>query len=101
MRPEDDIRLRHLREAASKAVRYSAAATRADLDDDELLRLALTKLVEIVGEPPSTSARSSVPSTRTCHGPLPLACATGSSTTTSTSTSTSCGRPSPTIYLNF
>jgi uncharacterized protein with HEPN domain len=50
MQPEDDIRLRHLREAASKAVRYSAAATRADLDDDELLRLALTKLVEIVGE---------------------------------------------------
>lgn len=50
MRPEDDIRLRHLREAANKAVQYSATATRADLDDNELLRLALTKLVEIVGE---------------------------------------------------
>jgi uncharacterized protein with HEPN domain len=50
MRPDDDIRLRHLREAAYKAVRYSAAANRTDLDDNELLRLALTKLVEIVGE---------------------------------------------------
>lgn len=29
---------------------YSAGKQRADLDNDELLRLALTKLVEIVGE---------------------------------------------------
>jgi uncharacterized protein with HEPN domain len=50
MRPDDRIRLRHLTEAASKAVAYSAGKQRADLDSDELLRLALTKLVEIVGE---------------------------------------------------
>jgi uncharacterized protein with HEPN domain len=50
MRPEDRIRLRHLTEAASKAIAYSASRQRADLDSDELLRLALTKLVEIVGE---------------------------------------------------
>jgi uncharacterized protein with HEPN domain len=31
-------------------VSYAAGRSRADLDDDELLRLALTKLVEIVGE---------------------------------------------------
>ena len=50
MRPDDRVRLRHLTEAASKAVAYSAGKQRADLDSDELLRLALTKLVEIVGE---------------------------------------------------
>ncbi len=48
--PDDLIRLRHLRDAAEKAVAYSAGKRRADLDDDELLRLGLTKLVEIVGE---------------------------------------------------
>ncbi len=46
----DEVRVRHLVEAASKAVSYAAGRSRADLDDDELLRLALTKLVEIVGE---------------------------------------------------
>jgi uncharacterized protein with HEPN domain len=50
MRPDDEIRLRHLTDAASKAVAYCADRQRADLDSDELLRLALTKLVEIVGE---------------------------------------------------
>ncbi len=48
--PDDLIRLRHLRDAAEKAVEFSAGKTRMSLDDDELLRLGLTKLVEIVGE---------------------------------------------------
>ncbi len=43
--PEDLVRLRHLRDAAEKAVAYSAAKRRTDLDDDELLRLGLTKLL--------------------------------------------------------
>jgi uncharacterized protein with HEPN domain len=50
MRPEDKVRIRHLSEAATKAIGYSAGRTRAGLDSDEVLRLALTKLVEIVGE---------------------------------------------------
>jgi uncharacterized protein with HEPN domain len=50
MTPPDDVRLQHLREAAEKAVGFSQGKTRQDLDTDELLRLALTKLVEIVGE---------------------------------------------------
>ncbi len=48
--PEDVVRLRHLRDAAEKAIAYTGGRTRRDLDEDELLRLALTKLVEIVGE---------------------------------------------------
>lgn len=50
MTQRDDVRLRHLREAAEKAIAFSEGHTRQDLDTDELLRLALTKLVEIVGE---------------------------------------------------
>lgn len=48
--PDDLIRLRHLRDAAEKAMKFSEGKTRQSLDDDELLRLGLTKLVEIVGE---------------------------------------------------
>ena len=44
--PDDLVRLRHLRDAAEKAIAFSAGKTRGSLDDDELLRLALTKLVE-------------------------------------------------------
>ena len=50
MPPDDEVRVRPLVEAASKAVSHAAGRGRTDLDDDELLRLALTKLVEIVGE---------------------------------------------------
>ena len=38
MQPEDRIRLRHLREAATKAITYSEGKQRIDLDD-ELLQL--------------------------------------------------------------
>jgi uncharacterized protein with HEPN domain len=47
---DDDARLRHLIDAAEKAVAYGGARDRAALDEDEIFRLALTKLVEIVGE---------------------------------------------------
>jgi uncharacterized protein with HEPN domain len=67
MRPDDQIRLRHLREAATKAVGYSEGKQRRDLDDDELLRLALTKLVEIVGE----AAKSISPEGRTAMPQVP------------------------------
>jgi len=50
MQPEDRSRLHHLTEAATKAIAYSSGKQRSDLNEDELLRLALTKLVEIVGE---------------------------------------------------
>jgi uncharacterized protein with HEPN domain len=48
MPPEDEVRVRHLIEATNKAVAYAAGRSREDPDDDKLLRLALTKLVEIV-----------------------------------------------------
>lgn len=93
MQPEDRVRLRHLADAATKAISYSKDKHRADLDDDELLRLALTKLIEIVGEAAkhlSPELRASNPA---CPGQQPPGCEIASSTTTSTSTSTSSGRP--------
>lgn len=48
--PDDLVRLRHLRDAATKALEFSRGRCRYDLDTDEMLRFALTKLVEIVGE---------------------------------------------------
>lgn len=70
MRREDQNRLRHLTEAATKAVAYSRNKQRADLDD-ELLRLALTKLVEIVGE----AAKHISPELRAAHPDVPWAAA--------------------------
>lgn len=67
MRPEDRIRLRHIVEAATKAIAYSAGKQRSDIDEDELLRLALTKLIEIVGE----AAKHIGPDVRRRHPAVP------------------------------
>lgn len=69
--PDDLVRLRHLREAAEKAIEFSADRTRASLDDDELLRLGLTKLVEIVGE----AAKQVSDATRARHPKVPWSAA--------------------------
>ncbi|HVX18263.1 MAG TPA: HepT-like ribonuclease domain-containing protein [Acidimicrobiales bacterium] len=60
MPPDDAVRLQHLVDAATKAVSFCRDRSRADLDSDELLRRALTKLVEIVGE----AAKQVTPATR-------------------------------------
>jgi uncharacterized protein with HEPN domain len=49
--PDDLIRLCHLADAAAKAIEFCQGRTRVDLDGDEVLVLAVTKLDEIVGEP--------------------------------------------------
>jgi len=47
---DDGTRLRHMRDAAAEAVRFVQGKTRADLDTDRQLVLALVKCIEIVGE---------------------------------------------------
>lgn len=47
---DDGLRLRHMLEAAQKAVAFSAHRARKDLDADEQFALALTRLLEIIGE---------------------------------------------------
>ncbi len=49
--PEYDLeRFRHMQAAAAKAIDLSRAITRDQLEHDEVLVLALTRLLEIVGE---------------------------------------------------
>ncbi len=47
---DDALRLKHMLEAAEKALRFSQGKGRGDLDKDEVLCLALVRLLEIVGE---------------------------------------------------
>lgn len=50
MPEQDDIRMRHMLDAAREAVSFAQGRTRGDLDTDRQLVLALVKDVEIVGE---------------------------------------------------
>jgi uncharacterized protein with HEPN domain len=47
---DDLVRLQHMRDAAQKSVMYMQGHSRSELDENELLRLALTRLLEILGE---------------------------------------------------
>ena len=46
----DEIRLRHMLDAAREAVSFARGRTRRDLDTDRQLVLSLVKDIEIVGE---------------------------------------------------
>ena len=50
MASKDPVRLRHMLDASGEAIRMSRARTRAELDGDRMLELALTRCLEIVGE---------------------------------------------------
>jgi len=69
--PDDRIRIRHMRDAVDKVLRYTEGSSRQGLQDDEMLRLAITKLVEIVGE---AAKRVSEP-TRNAHPSVPWSAA--------------------------
>jgi uncharacterized protein with HEPN domain len=53
-RPDTVARLRHMLDAARRALAASGGRQRADLDSDWMLALALVKLLEIIGEAAST-----------------------------------------------
>ncbi len=50
MHRSDNIRLRHMLDAAHEAVAFALDRARADLEDDRQLVLALVKDIEIMGE---------------------------------------------------
>ena len=65
MRTEDRVRIRHMIGAAESVRRFIAGRQRADLDKDEMLRFALTRAIEIIGEAASRvtpQAQALVPS---------------------------------------
>ena len=47
---EDRVRLQHMLDASRQAINFTRARKRNDLDIDLQLTLALTRLVEIIGE---------------------------------------------------
>lgn len=47
---DDDVRLRHMLNAAEKAQAFMQDRSREDLDSDPMLLLAVVKTIEIVGE---------------------------------------------------
>lgn len=50
MNESDIIRLRHMRDAAKKALAFAKGKTRDNLDENEMLTLSLVKCIEIIGE---------------------------------------------------
>lgn len=49
-RHDDGLKLKHIREYADKALKMVEGKVKADLQNDEMLCLALTRALEIVGE---------------------------------------------------
>jgi uncharacterized protein with HEPN domain len=49
-RREDIVRLRHILDAGRKAREFAVGRSRAELERDDMLALALVRLLEIVGE---------------------------------------------------
>jgi uncharacterized protein with HEPN domain len=61
----DIIRIRHMIEAGEGALRFIAGRTRPDFDADEMMRFALVRAIEIIGEAAtrvSPETRSQIPS---------------------------------------
>ena len=46
----DEVRMRHMLDAAKEAVSFTTDRSRSDLDTDSMLALALVRLLEIIGE---------------------------------------------------
>ena len=64
MQRPDVIRLEHMLDAAREAVAFIAGRTRADLDSNRMLVLAVVKSIEIIGEAASRvseEGRATVP----------------------------------------
>jgi len=64
---DDAVRLRHMLDAARKALSLTAGRTRAQVEGDEIGQLALARLLEIVGE----AAGKVSPGFRAAHPELP------------------------------
>ena len=64
---DDDVRIRHILDAAREAIGFADGRSRADLDANRMLNLSLVRLLEIIGE----AARGISPQFRQAHPDLP------------------------------
>ncbi len=69
MQKSDSVRLQHMLDAAREAIGFAQGKTRADLDSDRKLVLALVKALEIVGEAAGQVSKA----TRDCLPSIPWA----------------------------
>jgi uncharacterized protein with HEPN domain len=69
MPKSDDVRLRHMRDAAREAISFTKGRTRDHLNQNRMLVLSLVKCVEIVGE----AAAQVTAETRTQYPSIPWA----------------------------
>jgi len=70
---DDQVRIRHILDAAREAVEYVQGRSREDLDGDRKLNLSLVRLLEIIGE----AAKGVSAEFRQCHPDLPWKSITG------------------------
>ncbi len=93
MPPEDRTRILHMIEAADDVSNFVTGHTRADLDGDRMLLLALVRAVEVFGE----AANKVSASTQVAGPEIPwrkiVAMRNPSSTPITISTATSFGKP--------
>lgn len=73
MPPKDEVRIRHMLDAARKAIAFCRGKSRAHLDSDEMLKLALVRLIEVIGE----AARAISPETQALAPEVPWRQITG------------------------
>jgi len=66
-RRDDTVSIRHMFDHAEEAVEMARGRSRADLDRDRQLNLALVRLVEIIGE----AAKRVGPAKREAHPQIP------------------------------
>ena len=93
MRPEDQVRIKHMVEAAGDAARFTIGRARVDLDTDRMLLFALIRCIESIGE----AARQITDETRNLSADIPwnaiaVECAIALFMHTSTSMPNSYGR---------
>jgi uncharacterized protein with HEPN domain len=67
MLKNDEVRLRHILDAACEAVDFSYGHSRENLSKERMLNLSLVRLLEIVGE----AARGLSPAFVTAHAEIP------------------------------
>ena len=78
MKPHDDgLSLGHMLNHAREAVAMAAGRTREDLATDRMLELALTRLVEIIGEAATRVSHATQMRLTSIHGPKSSGCGTG------------------------
>ena len=99
MRVDDGIRIRHMVDAAEAALGFVQGRARPELDTNAMLRYALVRAVEVVGEaagkvsPEGRAELPQVPWAIGGCGEPAQACAIGWFMRISTSIWTSCGSP--------